>query len=347
MTTQLPTGIFDFQGRSGLSASSFQPDGGKEWFFTILEVTEEGGNRLARHRRLHRRGARLDGSGPKERTWTIKSEFHNANFEADELDIARMYPEQLNSLIKSFEDQVTGTLWLSTRGPVRARCETYRRIEIHSARDCAVIEMLFVEDNEDDSWSESFTAPPATAASEAEAFGESIDELASSGADLVASVEELASGIEQAIQAPGEFIDQIEGTANALRSSAERVQEALTGEAEKLWGDPLDGATADDSSPSDATVEERRRMAASPARAEASARLYGLKEVAARAKATASRSVQRELPIVRNVDVSLFDIAASEGVSVADLLKVNSGVSPFLVPAGKAIVMPARKFRQQ
>lgn len=120
--------------------------------FPVMSINESGGNRIVRRERPFRDGAKLDDTGSKPRVWRYQIIFENTIEEPGIADInggRPLYPEILNELIFSFDVHETGSLFLPTIGEQRARIETYGRVEQFDTRDTAMLDVTWVEDNED------------------------------------------------------------------------------------------------------------------------------------------------------------------------------------------------------
>lgn len=300
---------------------SWQVDGGEEIVFPAESTRESYRNRIIRHKRYKRDGARLEDTYSEAIVWTITVAAYNSPDHEVLVDGLDFYPTKLNELLDSFLVHKTGTLNTLTRGPRRCRAESYEREETNENRDSASVVLVFVEDNEDDSETSNWTAP--TAASVAvktaeEATRECEDHGV--GEDVAASLNENASAIESYSSAPSEFAGDIDAKASLVVRTVDRI--------EKAHANLVDGSG-----------DEVRTLLTDPSSSRAGKLLRKLSD-------TASRAVYERLqepaptPITRPRDISLFDLAPVQNVSVDDLINLNPGLDPFFVPAGTTILVP-------
>lgn len=209
--------------------ASWRPDGYAEpIFFPIESVDEEGGNRIVRHRRPHRDGARLEDTGSNETVWTMLAPFNTSGNDAVRRGIP-LYPMVLRQLIQSFKVHATGTLVVPTIGKVRARAERYKRRESNEERDHAVLELIFVEDNEE-SLDRAALNPPGVVStlrklSEQTRFSAERQGLWN---DDMLSLTEFASEVEGLLLAPGRASADLGAVVRSHRNQLRRMTDAAT-----------------------------------------------------------------------------------------------------------------------
>lgn len=170
-------------------------------------ITESGGNRLVKRERSYRDGAKIDDTGSIPRSWTFTAVFENSVVEDNVVSKAgdELYPTRLRKMIESFSVHEAGDLTIPTVGTVRARLNTYRRIEsADETRDGAKLELTFDEDNEDSVDASSITAPSVnanmrllgeTTQFSAESDGIMDDDFISDFASMMNDLEEAANSV--------------------------------------------------------------------------------------------------------------------------------------------------------
>lgn len=284
--------------------------------FPVLDVQEQGGNRIVERDRPYRSGAKLDDLGDKAKRWTIKAVFENSIQEPGVAAVngdKALYPTVLNELIDSFDrfHDLPGDLSVPTRGWVRARLETYGRNEQYGERDSAELTLTFVEDNEDRIDARSFTAP--TVSANARRLSEITTFDAQSGGiwdDDTQSLEAFASDLEAVANAPGETQQEVDQKAGATIGSTNRILRAFStpgrGGRDKLR-DPESSSTY--------------------------RKLQSTKEIAGRSRQEARRGRPPLVTVVFERRQSLVTVAAMFGQDFADLLAVNPQVDdPLHIP---------------
>lgn len=208
--------------------ASWRPDGATDAiFFPVEGIDEEGGNRIIRHRRPHRDGARLEDTGSNETVWTMIAPFNTSGKDAVRTNGVPLYPVVLRQIIRSFKIHATGTLVVPTIGKVRARAERYKRRESNEERDHAVLELVFVEDNEE-SLDRAALNPPAVVStlrklSEQTTF--TAERTGPWNADTL-TLTEFASEIEGLMLAPGRAAADLGAVVRSHRNQIQRMQDA-------------------------------------------------------------------------------------------------------------------------
>jgi prophage DNA circulation protein len=186
--------------------------------FPVQNITETGGNRLVERERPYRDGAKLDDTGSKPKRWSMEILFENTidepGLEINEFDL---YPDILDSLIDSFDNHETGDLVVPTRGTVRARIESYTRTEKIDPRDAALLNITFVQDNEDNVDAASFAIISANSNAkrlgEETTFDAQTDEMWDDG---LVSVREFTDQLENATNQPGDVADDVDNSASRV-----------------------------------------------------------------------------------------------------------------------------------
>lgn len=204
--------------------------------FPVVDIAEVGGNRIVRHARPHRAGAKLESTGEKERSWTVTTLFNNS-LEEGVRDGVPLYPQRLRQLLKSFRTQETGTLVLPTTGEVRARAESYDRKESATERNTATLVLTFVEDNEE-SLERAALNPPsvvATLVKLAEQIEFSAQRQGLHTPETI-SLRDFAAQVEGLLLAPGRAVADLGAVVRAHRRAIQRMVDAATTAANDTGG---------------------------------------------------------------------------------------------------------------
>lgn len=287
-------------------------------FPIVGQLGEDFGNRIVRHPRPYRRGAKLDSTGAKEREFQVTALFNNTIRESGLSSSRALYPFVLRDLVNSFALQETGTLTLPTVGAVRCRAESGKRIEDVAARHEATLQLVFVEDNEDALARASF-APPTVRASvtkQAEQTKFSGDRSGAHDADLP-NLFQLSTEIESLLLAPGRSLADLQGKVRSNRAAMQRI----LGAQEQL-ADDVDGETND------------------PRGSEFYRNLIRLLDNQARAADEKFASRPRVKSFVVDVDhTSVFEVAARFKQDAGELLDLNSEriADPFNLERGDVV----------
>lgn len=290
--------------------------GGKAILFAAVEIRERGGNRIARHKRYGRKGARCDDTGAQEKEWRLRAFIFNDPEQEPGIDGAAQYPDVAIALTDSFDIHETGTLTTPTRGPRRCRAESYERVEVEKERDACALELVFVEDNEDDADVAAFQAPSAQSILKTlavETFAACTD-VGAFNTD-VGSLTELAGDIVGLIEAPGQFVADMEAKNNAFLNQLESIEKAFSNETEKA-------------------NEKVQTLLTDPEGSLGVRRLRELHDAAARApleKAVLGSPVARPtIAMAFTKRLSLWDIASALGQNGDDLVPLNPGLPDLL-----------------
>lgn len=191
---------------------------GRKMAIPLEAIRERGGNRLVVLERPYREGAKLDDTGAVAKVYELTVAIFNGNTEEGVGE--SIYPDLANEIVASFDQHETGTLTLPTVGPKRCRAQSYERGEKPDERDTAYLQLVFMEDNEDSITSSSFLAPSARSVSRtlSEQTTFSLSAAGAFGADT-ASLTDFAASLETLMNAPGEFVGDIETTGKQDRKS--------------------------------------------------------------------------------------------------------------------------------
>jgi hypothetical protein len=227
-----------------------------------------------------------------------------------------LYPDVLNLLLDSFTTHETGDLYVPTRGKVRARAESYGRVETATKLNHATLRLVFVVDNEDDLDFSGFEPPSVSAsaitvAEAVELEAESTDAWDGSVADLT----ELANNIEGLANAPGDFLSDVETQAQIMKNAHDKVVKTHTD-----------------------TTKEGRDLLLDPESTTMYKHLSLLKEMAGQSSQSARRGTATYVTRVYTTDMTLARVAAVEGQEYDTLLKINTQLEdPSDIPAGTGV----------
>lgn len=298
--------------------AAWEVDGGEKIYFPTENTRESYRNRIVRHKRYKRDGARLEDTYSEAIVWTITIAAYNSDDHEEEVNGSDFYPTELNKLLDSFTVHETGTLTTLTRGPRRCRAESYDRSEDKATIDSAAVVLTFVEDNEDDAETSNWAAPTAASivVKTAEDAVRALEEEGV-GSDAAASLNEMAGAIESYASAPGEFVGDLEAKASLLSSTVDKIENAHTSLSEEVG-------------------DETSALLTDPGASRAGKLMRKLSDVAQKAS---SQKVAPPLVVPKTFphDLSLFDIAPGVPMSVEDIIQLNPGLDPFFVPAGTPI----------
>jgi prophage DNA circulation protein len=301
--------------------------GGTTIGFPVISISEDGGNRIVRHERPRRDGAKLDDMASKPRIFSFEAMFDNGLLAFPDAELVlndvnggmSLYPDVLNALLDSFNVHETGDLFVPTRGKVRARAESYSRNENANVRNNARVHLTFVVDNEDSLDAAGFQ-PPAVSASAIAVATVAEEEAEKTGAwdGSISDLMEMANNIEGLANAPGDFLSDVEEQAGALKAAVDKVVKAH----------------------SDATTEGRDLML-DPESSTLGKHLASMKEMAGQAIEKSRRGVPGFQTFTYATRMSIFDIAAAVGVDASTLMQINSQIEDQLdIPAGTGVRVP-------
>lgn len=275
--------------------------------FPIRDITETGGNRIVPQERAGRDGAKLDDTGSKPRTWSFTALFGN-RFEEPDVP-GPLYPDALRAFIRSFDIHETGTLTLPTVGDVRARAQDYTRRDTPDDDDFAILEVVFVQDNED-ALDRAELSPPAVKSTVVKLAELTQFTAQSEGTwnDDMKSLREVCSELEGLISAPGRSVADI----GAIVKSHRLVLQSLVG-------------TASTEARNGSQLERTLRL---------------LIDREAQSEDERSRSRPRTKPFVVDVErTSMYEIAARLNQDVTELMDLNAARvdDPFDLTRGQVL----------
>lgn len=184
-----------------------------------IELDElTGGNRLVRHKRPYRKGAKLDSTGAEEREWTCTAIFNNTIVEPGLDPDVPQYPDLLQSVMDLFDAQETGDLVTPTDGKGRFRASKYVRSTGNDETDTARLKLTFIEDNEDAVDASAFSRPNVKG-SLSRLADQAVFTAMSEGAwnGNLADLKEFCANLEGVINAPGETADSVVVQARAAQ----------------------------------------------------------------------------------------------------------------------------------
>ena len=292
----------------------FTADGGSALAFPVISIRETGGNRIIVRERPFRDGAKLDDTGSSPKEWSLTAYFNNTLSESNaaEPDIQvtngmPLYPDVLNALIESFDVHLTGDLVVPTRGVVRARCQTYTRSENATERDTATLEMTFIEDNEDNVDSQSFTAPSTGSASLIAEEAE-FDEQSEGMWDFdIQDLNMMMGQLEGMANAPGEYMQDLENQANTVMNNVDRVEEMFS-----------------------QAGTDGRDLLLGPGGNKALRDLQLQKEIAGKSKQSAKKGEKSLVTKTYKQQLSIYQIATMENQDAQKLVKNNPQIGNLL-----------------
>jgi len=267
--------------------------------FPVQSVRPSGGLRLQKRERPYRPGAKLDTTGPQARTYSVVIPIENS---IDEPGISQpIYPETLDTLIDALESDDTGDLILPMRGTIRAKCETWDFEESPENQDAAILNVTWVEDNEDDVDQQAFESKTANANARRLAEVTEFDEQREGVWDgSIAQLNEFVSEIEGIANMPGQTAQDIITRLRIIRRQARRLETVFSDEA-----------------------QDSRALLLEPDRHTVIRKLREIQDLAGRQEAESLKGRPRTVEYVVNRDRSLQSIANELGQSYEDLVELN------------------------
>jgi hypothetical protein len=319
----------------------------KTYAFPVIDIDEEGGNRVIERERAYRHGCKLDDTGSKARRWSFETIFENS-IQEPEMEYINgsmlLYPDVLNELISTFDlyHDVAGDLYVPTRGWVRARLAMYRRKESPDEQDCARLTLQFIEDNEDKIDANAFTMPSVSANARRLAGVTTFDQQSESvWSDDSQSLEGFVQGIEDWMNAPGDNMHEVERQAAAIVGAVDRILMAFSKPVRAVAGSNGRGSSYYVSTTAQSEVAGKgnrtgrtgRDSFRDPESASAVHKLHTEKELAAQSRYDAGRGRLRLITVVFERAQSLVSIANLIGQPFDDLLAANSQLDdPLYIP---------------
>lgn len=281
--------------------------GGKRLALPVAKVNRTKSNRLVSHVRVYRDGARHDDTGSHPGGWEYT---FLAHVESSEEGIIRdFFPRGLMDLEKSFDVHEVGTL-VTPFGEQRCRADrlTYT-LDRQTGVDAAAVVATWVEDNEDDTTSRSFTLPTARSASKLY-LANVVDGAGALGAGsgLFDSLKEAVNAIVGLIEYPGDVVAQLVTQGQIVLDAGGRITNAVA------------------SSP-DRTLAPFSALLSDPYAGPVLRNLETLVDTELRAAAEQARATKPRTTKRYDRQVSIFDVALDVSQDVAFLMEINASLS--------------------
>lgn len=190
------------------------------------QLQQTVGNRLVRHERAYRPGAKLDSTGPAPVEVSFTARFNNTIREPGLDNGAPLYPDMLNAFMATLAVQRTGTLVLPTVGAIRARIERCQRQEDFAERDEATLQITACEDNEDAIATATFALPTAraTISKQAGATVFSAEAAVAAASEDLFKLHAATTDIETLLLAPGRALADLDSQVRQQRFTVQRIR---------------------------------------------------------------------------------------------------------------------------
>lgn len=258
-------------------------------------------NRIVKHERPYRPGAKLDSTGAETRVWNLKAIFNNTLDEPGLDPNILQYPDNMNALTDLAAVQATGDFVHPVDGRVRARLDSCDRTILHEEDDTGYVDCVFIEDNEEGVDKLAFQRPTIKGSfkrlAETTVFTAQQEGLWSS--DL-STLREFASDIEGLLTFPGEYADavtaQVRGMQRALKSVLRTARQQRNDNLQRLNETPL------------RTIVGITRML----------------DIVGFALEEHNAGNPRTVPFYVSDDTTIYAIAAQVGQDPEDLMELNS-----------------------
>jgi DNA circularisation protein N-terminus len=283
----------------------------------VSRIEEEGGNRLVERERPNRDGAKIDDTGSKAKRWVLTLDYLNGSTEPDFPEDA--YPDIVNQLMQSVDVHECGDLTLPHIGKRRCRAHSYRRVEASDERDYALLSVTFVEDNEDGTTASSFQSPSARSVCRTLTEQTTLDcddAAVDTGTSLGEALNDIAAAVETVMDAPGDFVGQIETVGKQFEAAAGRIEDAGS------------NAVATFSPPASSSAQPAPLD--DPGNSRALRGLRRLRDLGRRAAAERLSAMPRILVLTFAVERSLLDVAAELGQDLGKLIAINAQLENLL-----------------
>lgn len=283
-------------------------------YFPVLDLTEDGGNRVVERDRPYRDGAKCDDVGSKARRWRVSICFENSIEEPGlEQNGRTLYPEVANDFVRSADEHVVGDLVLPPIGPIRARLVSYTRQETPDSWDSAKFSATFVEDNEDSVGARSFKPP--TAKGSARTMAQATTFSAESDAVFdpsLASLNEAAAELEAIANFPANTVQDVDSQAAIVVAATNRVLHAFTH-----------------------SRENARTQLTDPEASATQRKLETLKETAAETR----KELNPKVVVGKIVEdfTTIFDLAAEISQDASELIGLNPSLDPMRIAPGTTV----------
>lgn len=290
---------------------------GDDVTWPVKRITESGGNRIVEHKRPFREGAKLDDTGGEPFVWKLDAVFNNTldedGLRADE----PIYPDLLNRLIRSLSIHKTGSLYLPTRGAVRARPRGWERVETDEVRDEGAFTVTFVEDNED-AVDRAALKEPSVSAQLVRLAEQAEFTAAQAGTLTLGALKEFCEDLQNLAQAPGRAIDDVTRAAEVVKHTTRKLIRTLRQESERV-----------------------SQFVFAPHESELARQLEALLDLASAAELqrNASRGGTTRTMVVQ-ADTDIYALAAGLRIDAAVLLDLNYLPDPLHISAGTKLRIP-------
>jgi hypothetical protein len=292
--------------------------GGTTHKVPVVTLKRIFGNRLAKHVRPYRKGARHDNTGPDPVGWEVST--------VSGKDVARFYPwipedyypNGIKALELSFELEETGTL-VTPYGEKRCKASSGSTIwdrRGEAGVDGQATSLIWVEDNEDDTDLAAFEPPQARVAGpgQVDAFLGFAAQVGAGAGDFFDSLKEAMRDLKALADYPGETVAQmvtrVSIITGAVKSTYEAYASAPAGVANTLGAllnDPLAGPA----------LRKLEQIVDSACKA---------------AEDEARRNGARVLKYYDRT-VSIFDVAVDVSQSAKELMAINPTLDPYEIKA--------------
>jgi hypothetical protein len=301
--------------------ASWRVGDGPKLFFPVESITDQIGNRIIRHKRPYRAGAKLDNSGAEPRSWTLAVIFtNNLNEPGLSQNGLDLFPDVYRLMQQSFDSQETGDLVIPGLGPVRAKAETMTSVETFEELDTARVSLVFTQDNEE-ALDRALIRPPTARATSQRLAEQTVFTAQAAGGwdgDLNGLIE-FAAEVENLLLAPGRATNSVETQVRRNRRAIERIGEAQLQLAKDVGLDT-----------------DQPRGSGS----ERSALLLGDRQ----AQAMGERSQGRPKTLAWKVDVertNIFEVAARFDQDAEELMELNDSrlANPFSLQRDQVVLV--------
>lgn len=280
--------------------------------FPVQAISEDFSNRIVEHERAFRNGAKLDDTGRKSRRWSVEAVFENSISEDGlEANGQALYPDAMNTLLELFDIHETGDLTLPTIGTIRARAASYKREERNDARDCAMVSLTFIEDNEDSVGASALELPTIQASAKVLAATSSFSaEEAGTFSANWSDLREFTAGLEGILTSPSSFVSDLDTNVGLTLAAADRVFDAAASNGDDPLNEPGGSLT------------QRK--------------LEEIKDTASRSRRRYDEKPRRT-PYLVSADTTIWAVASELGQDATELIKTNPNVNPSSIPQGTVL----------
>jgi hypothetical protein len=307
-------------------------------FFPAESIRTKAGNRIAKHRRLKRDGAKCEDMGGSEETFEVRGTLSNENAE-DPAVLEQgipLYPDIVNKLRNAFRVHDIGNLMHPREGLKRVRAEQIEIIETCDERDSAAYIATFTEDNEEDVDRTALRPDNGLtgALPEVTETVDLLDRVTVSGdfRETLSQIANILSGPrpeEAVVQYAAQYGYDLysAGTACAVALEEAHTQPPVTGSTFNGIGGVGETSAPDAGSPTEhATIR----------------RVEQIRERGRQIAEEARRSLPKRRTRTYLASTSLVDVARESKTGFEELLAANPDVDPFDVEAGTKVHVAAQ-----